>query len=301
MSAEAHTSRRYVFGKLPDGRGSFFAPAILRACAVALLWACASAFVLVAAEQDSHDYVIGPRDVLQIQVFNQPDLSGQYTVEIDGSLSFPLIGRLLAAQQTVRAFEERLLERLSAGYFKSPRVSVAVTEYNSRRVFIIGEVRQPGAYPLAGAMSVIELLALAGGTTQFASGEALALRGGPEATEPVLPTEDEGASKIRINLEALEDGDLSQNVNLLHGDTIFVLRTEVVYVFGEVRNPGQYPIRSGMTVLQALSLAGGATEFAALNRIRIVRSVDGEQTEQQVQLGSAVGPDDIVRVPVRYF
>ena len=104
-----------------------------------------------------------------------------------------------------------------------------------------------------------------------------------------------------MNLDALEEGDFSQNVTLRHGDTIFVPRAEVVYVFGEVREPGQYPIRSGTTVLQALSLAGGSTEFAALNRVRIVRTVDGEQVEIRAELSDAVQPDDIIRVPQRFF
>ena len=272
-----------------------------RIAAALLLAACVPAAGLHAAVQDEADYTIGPRDVLQIHVFNQPELSGPYTVEADGALSFPLIGRIVAGRQTVRAFEQALRERLAAGYFRNPRVTVTIAEYHSRRVFIVGEVRQPGAYPLTGVMSVIELLALAGGTTPLASGEAVAVRGGPQSSGPVLPADGEGVETLRVNLEALEDGDLSQNVMLRSGDTIFVPRTEVVYVFGEVRNPGQYPIRNDTTVLQALSLAGGGTEFAALNRVRIVRTVDGEQVEIRVQLGDVVQPDDIVRVPERFF
>ena len=256
---------------------------------------------LQAAAQGDDDYTIGPRDVLQIQVFNQPDLSGPYTVETDGSLSFPLIGRIDAGEQTVRGFERALRDRLAAGYFRNPRVSVTIAEYRSRRVFIVGEVRQPGTYTLTGTMSVIELLALAGGTTPLASGEAVAVRGGPQSAAPVLPGTRDDAEVLRVNLEALEDGDLTQNLMLRHGDTIFVPRTEVVYVFGEVRNPGQYPMRNDTTVLQALSLAGGGTEFAALNRVRVVRIVNGEQVELRVQLGDTVQPDDIIRVPERFF
>ena len=282
-------------------RASRIARTARRTAAALLLAACLPAAGLAAAAQDEQDYTIGPRDVLQIHVFNQPELSGPYTVETDGALSFPLIGRIVAGRQTVRAFEQALRERLAAGYFRNPRVTVTIAEHRSRRVFIVGEVRQPGAYPLTGAMSVIELLALAGGTTPLASGEAVAVRGGPSSTGPVLPADDEGAGTLRVNLEALEEGDLSQNVMLRHGDTIFVPRTEVVYVFGEVRNPGQYPIRNETTVLQALSLAGGGTEFAALNRVSIVRTVNGEQVEVRAQLGDVVQPDDIVRVPERFF
>ena len=272
----------------------------LRAAAL-LAAACISAAVLGAAGQDEDDYTIGPRDVLRINLFNQPELSGLYTVETDGALSFPLIGRIVAGRQTVRAFERALRERLAAGYFRNPRVTVTIAEYRSRRVFLVGEVRQPGAYPLTGVMSVIELLALAGGTTPLASGEAVVVSDGPEVTGPALPADRDGAETVRVNLEALEDGDLSQNLTLRHGDTVFVPRTEVVYVFGEVRNPGQYPIRNDTTILQALSLAGGGTEFAALNRIRIVRTVGGEQLEFRAQLGDLVQPDDIIRVPERFF
>ena len=266
-----------------------------------LLAACISAASPRAAAQDEHDYIIGPRDVLQIRVFNQPDLSGPYTVESDGTLSFPLIGRIAAGQLTVRAFEQALSDRLAAGYLKSPGVTVTVSDYRSRRIFIIGEVREPAAYTLSGAMSVVELLAMAGGTTEFASGEAVVVRGGPQSSGPVLPTDNEKTSTLRVNLGALESGDLSQNVSLHHGDTIFVLRTEVMYVTGEVRNPGQYPVRSETTVLQALSLAGGSTEFAALNRIQVVRTVNGERVEVHLQLDDMVLPDDTILVPVRFF
>ena len=275
-------------------------PALATAALVVAV-TCVLAANVRAAGQDEPDYTIGPRDVLQIHVFNQPDLSGTYTVETDGALSFPLIGRIGAADQTVRSFEQLLRDRLAAGYFRNPRVSVTVAEYHSRNVFIVGEVRQPGAYPLSGAMSVIELLAVAGSTTPLASGEVVVVRAGGRLDGPLLPGDADDAETFRVNLDALEEGDFSQNVALRDGDTIFVPRAEVVYVFGEVRAPGQYPIRSGTTVLQALSLAGGSTEFAALNRVRIVRTVDGEQVEIRAELSDAVQPDDIIRVPQRFF
>ena len=268
----------------------------IAASVLAMAWAL-SAHLPATAQ----DYRIGPRDVVQVHVYNQPDLSGLYTVEADGTISFPLIGRIAAGDLTLPAFERALRERLAAGYFRNPRVSVAVAEYHSRRVFIIGEVRQPGAYPLTGEVSVIELLALAGGTTPLASGEAVAARAGESSEGPVLPDDGEAVETVRVNLEALAEGDLSHNLTLRHGDTVFVPRADVVYVLGEVRNPGQYPIRNDTSVLQALSLAGGGTEFAALNRVRVVRTVDGEQFEFRVQLGDVVRPDDIIRVPQRFF
>ena len=278
----------------------------VRAAAV-LVAACALAAGLATAGQDDTAradtaYSIGPGDVLSIRVFNQADLSGPYTVETDGAVSFPLIGRIAARGLTVRAFEQALRDRLAAGYFRNPRVSVSIAEYRSQRVFIVGEARQPGVFPLTGAMGVIELLALAGGTTPLASGEVVVVRAGRPAGGPVLPDDPADAATFRVDLEAIERGDFSQDVTLRHGDTIFVPRADVVYVFGEVREPGQYPVRRGTTVLQVLSLAGGGTEFAALNRVRIVRTLDdGEQVEIRAALSDVVQPDDIVRVPERFF
>jgi len=109
------------------------------------------------------------------------------------------------------------------------------------------------------------------------------------------------AEVIRVDIRDLQRGSLSQNVQLFDGDTVFVPRAELVYVFGEVKNPGSYPIRSDTTVLQALSLAGGATERAALNRIRIVRMVKGEKKEIRAKLDDLVQPGDTIIVPERYF
>ena len=269
------------------------------AVALTILCLCGAS---AAAFQNGQDYRIGVQDVLEISLFNQPELSGRYTVETDGAFSFPLIGRVLAAGHTVEQLEETLQTRLLDGYFRNPRVTVAVAEYKSQRVFVVGEVRSPGAYPLAAETSLIEILALAG-PTPTASGAAVVVRAGGRT--PVgnggAPRTADNADTVRVNLRDLESGDLSRNLLLRDGDTVFVPRAEVVYVFGEVREPGSYPIQEGMTVLQALSLAGGSTEFAALNRLTIMRVVDGEQVEIRVRLDDLVRRDDTIRVPVKFF
>ena len=256
-----------------------------------------------AASQNGQDYRIGVQDILEISLFNQPELSGRFTVETDGAFSFPLIGRVAAAGRTVEQLEEILRVRLRDGYFRNPRVTVAVAEYRSRQVFVMGEVRSPGAYPLAADTSLIEILALAGSVTTQASATAVVVRGGgrPPGDGANGPPPTEDADTVRVNLRDLQAGDLSRNVLLRHGDTVFIPRAEVVYVFGEVRSPGSFPIQEGMTVLQALSLAGGSTEFAALNRITAMRIVDGEQVEVRVQLDDLVQRDDTIRVPVKFF
>ena len=253
-----------------------------------------------AASQTAADYVIGAQDVLQISVFNQADLGGRYAVEADGTFSFPLIGRVTAGGRTIRALEQALKDRLADGFFRDPQITVAVEEYRSQRVFVVGEVRQPGTYPLTGDMSLIEALAGAGSSTASAAGEAVIVRA-EGAGRPVLPGEDEATTVIRVDLRQLQSGALSQNVALRDGDTIFVPRAETLYVFGEVRNPGSYPVLRDTTVLQALSLAGGVTQFGALNRVRIVRIVEGEQTEISVELTDLVRPGDTVIVPEKFF
>ena len=253
-----------------------------------------------AAAQPDTDYTLGPRDVLHINVFNETELSGEYTVESDGTLSFPLIGRIEAAGLTLPAFEDLLRARLADGYFREPRITAAIAEHRSRRVFVIGEVRQPGAYPLTGRMSLIEALATAGSTSPLAADEALIVRA-DHADGPLLPHDEADSETIRIDLRELRTGTLAQNVMLRDGDTVFVPRAETVYVFGEVRQPGSYPVRADTTVLQVLSLAGGATEFGALNRVRISRIVNGKQTEIRVDLTDVVQPDDTVIVPERFF
>ena len=249
-------------------------------------------------------YVIGPQDVLLITVWDQPDLSGKFTVETDGSFTFPLIGRLAASGLTLRDLEAELRKRLADGYFKAPQVSVAVEQYRSQRIFVIGEVRSPGAYQLTGDMTLIEALARAGSTTTEAAGEAVISRppAGKAATAPVLPNPDEGVEVIRVNIRDLQSGQLSQNVALRDGDTIYVPRAETIYVFGQVRSPGAYPLRTmDTTVLQALSLAGGITDRGSTGRIKIVRLVNGQKKELNAKVGDPVKPGDTIIVRERFF
>src|SRR5690242_3937213 len=120
---------------------------------------CIVAGSTITRAQSAADYVIGPQDVLAITVFDQNDLSGRYAVETDGTFTFPLIGRVTASGSTLREFENELKRRLADGYFKNPQLTVSVEQYRSQRVFVMGEVRQPGPVPLTGGMTLIEALA----------------------------------------------------------------------------------------------------------------------------------------------
>ena len=270
-------------------------PARALACILAT-WSAA-----VVAQSPPADYVVGPQDVLTVQVFDQPDLGGKYTVETDGTFSFPLIGRVTAGGLTLRKVESELKKQLADGYFTNPQVTVAVEQYRSRRVFVMGEVRSPGPVSLTGDMTLIEALARAGSTLPSASGEIAIVRPAQGTNGPTLPTAESEADILRARIRDLESGRRNQNIELRDGDTIFVPRAESVYVFGEVKSPGAYIIQNDTTVLQALSLAGGVSEDGAMNRIKIVRLVNGVKSELKADLGDPVKPGDTIMIPRKYF
>ena len=245
------------------------------------------------------DYIVGPQDLLRISVWNQDDVSGQYTVESDGTFTFPLVGRVDTRGLTLRALETELTKMLADGFFKNPQVTVSVIEYRSQRIFVVGELRNPGTYPLTGGMSLIEAIARAGSTTPDSADHALILRSS-HARGPLLPGQDGAAETIRVDIRSLETGE-SQRVLLRGGDTVFVPRALNAFVFGHVRTPGSYPVTKSTTVLQALSLAGGVTEYAATNRVKVVRVVDGQERHIKVKLNDLVQPGDTIIVPARFF
>jgi polysaccharide export outer membrane protein len=268
---------------------------------VAIVVSVIAAMGATAAAQISN-YMIGAQDVLTISVFDEPSLSGKYAVELDGSLSFPLVGRLKAAGLSLRDFESDLRNRLASGYFRNPRITVAIEQYRSQRVFVVGAVKDPGTYSLTGDMSLIEVLSKAGSTTDSAGDEVMLIRGHGR-TSATLP--DAGAADddvIRVNLKDFQAGPAAaRNLALNDGDTIYVPRAQVVYVFGQVKNPGSYAVQSDTTVLQVLSLAGGVLPTGAMNRLQVIRVVAGEKKEFKVKLTEGVNPGDTIVVPERYF
>lgn len=263
------------------------------------------------------DYVVGPNDVLTITSPDDRTLSGRFTVEADHTFTYPLVGRVRAGGLTLRDVEATIEQQLlDGGFFKNPQILVAIEQYRSQKVFVVGEVRAPGAYALSGDMRLAEALALAGSTLPTASGEAVivpsgdtsmlvssklgtsAVNAGPDAAAP----EAAEASVIRVNLTELQQGVISHNQPLQPGDTIFVLRAESIYVLGQVKNPGTYALPQGTaTMLQALALAGGVTDRGATSRLEVVRTVDGKPKKERVTLDDELRPGDTVVVPARFF
>jgi protein involved in polysaccharide export with SLBB domain len=124
------------------------------------------------------DYVLGVGDKIQITVFNEEDLSGEFVVSSTGTISLPLIGEVKAAGETATQIQQTITNKLSEGYMKSPHVSLQVSSY--RPFFIVGEVMKPGSYTYVNGMTVINAVALAGGYTYRADKDDIKLKhGGP--------------------------------------------------------------------------------------------------------------------------
>lgn len=243
------------------------------------------------------EYVIGAQDVLNVTVFGEPDASrAGVTVDDDGTIDCPYIGRVKAAGQTTRALELDLKQRLSKGLFVNPSVSVEIVKYRSKTVTVQGMVRAPGEFKLEGNVSIMSVLAQAGSMTPDAGSYVVITRYG---SPPGAPAGTEAAAQqIRVPRRDLESG-RAQAITLQDRDTIFVPKAETVFVLGYVRQTGPIVYEDGLTVERALSLAGGATERAATSRITIERIVDGKLQRIRVRLTDPVLPNDTIKVPQR--
>jgi polysaccharide export outer membrane protein len=256
---------------------------------------------------DPATYVIGANDVLAVTVFNQAQLSGKFGVEADGTFGMPLVGRVQVGGLTIRGAEAEITKRLAAGYLNDPRVSVTVEQYRSQQVFVMGEVRQPGSVQFTGSLTLIEALARVGATTDRAGTEVVIVRpragapGGAPAVPPAAPGTDSQSETLTVDLLKLQEGMLSQNVALKAGDTVFVPKASTVFVSGQVKTEGEYVIRAGMTVRQAIALAGGVTDRGSTSRIQIVRRVNGANVTVNVRLEDVVQAGDTIVVRERYL
>jgi polysaccharide export outer membrane protein len=232
-------------------------------------------------------------------------------VQEDGTMPFPFIGRIKAENLTARELEEALALRLSQGFIRDPQVTVVVEEFRSKTVFVVGEVSRPGTYALGGSMTVMEMLAKAG-PAAGAGTEVIIVRPLVEVTGPVLPEDvvreggagpglERQAEIIRVNIRDIQRGRLDQNVTLRPNDTVFVAPAARFFVLGEVRSPGAFPFEPGLTVRQAISMAGGFSPDASTSRIRIIRQVDGKSKEVKVKLDDLFRPDETIIVKARLF
>lgn len=259
-------------------------------------------------------YEIGPRDVLDIRVYDEPDLSKEAVVAGDGTVTVPLLGSVAVSGLTTEQAEMLLRRRLGEKYLVNPQVFVSVKEYNARRVVVLGSVKNPGPYALTGETRLVDLISRAGGVVAEGGKNIVlvrALTARPASAPVTAAAPVTSAAPIVIDaMRLLRHGDHALNYVVNAGDMVFVPKSDGVYVYGQVKKPGVVPYRDGLTVLQAVSLAEGLTTGADADSVRVIRSDRGREKTLQVNLDAVADnkaadvrlkPEDIVVVPESFF
>ncbi len=252
-----------------------------------------------AVDNDDHPPLVkfGPADLLEISVYNVPELATRARVSNSGEIYLPLIDYVHVAGLTQEETQSLIEKRLEdGGFVRNPHVTIFVDEAASQGVTLLGEVAKPGIYPDTADHKLYQILSQAGGFTSTASRKvAIIRRGHPDP--------------IRVDLPRDLADDLSGNVDVLPGDTVTVPRAPIIYVVGDVGRPSGLLVDNGsMTVLQALALAGGPNHTAKMGSVSIIhKSASGSMTETRIHLKKileAKAPDltlkadDILFVPM---
>jgi polysaccharide export outer membrane protein len=218
---------------------------------------------------------ISAGDMLDVTVFDTPELSGKLRVDDHGNVTLPLAGDVtvstLTAEQAGHAIEMKLL---ATAILKDPHVLVTVLEYSTQGVTVLGEVKQPGVYPLQGPHVVLDLISAAGGFTSDA-GEVVTITHRDEPNNPIV-----------LKLGTKPGGTTGSSIDIRPGDTILVSHAGIVYVLGDVGKPGGFLIQrtNNLTVLKAVALAQGTNKTAALNSAKLIHQSDGERVEVALPL-----------------
>jgi polysaccharide export outer membrane protein len=261
------------------------------------------------------NYVLGPGDQLSLAVESLPDEFALRTFRIDlgGDINLPLAGRIHAGGLTIGEFEGKTEQRL-VRFVKDPQVVVTITEFNSQPISILGAVNNAGVKQIVGRKTLFEVLSLAGGLRPDAGSAIKITRNLNQGPIPLpdAKTDPTGQFSVAsVNVKAvLNATNPAENIVILPGDVISVSKADVIYAVGSVTRPGGFPLNQdvSLSALQVLSLAGGLTQTAALEKAQILRSVPGssEHTETAVNLkrimaGKApdiqLQPNDILFVP----
>ncbi len=239
------------------------------------------------------NYVLGPEDVINIDVFNVPELSKKVRVANDGMIILPLIGRVQAAGLTAEELRKELADKWGENYLQDPQVTVYVNEFKAKPVSIIGAVEKPGLYSLAGQRTLIEVLSMAGGfgkknTSPAGRTVVITRKSGFKDLQPVDGMHVRGPDQIEVDLNRLlYTKDEALNIEIKPLDIISVSKADVIYVSGAVKRPGGFVLedRPTITVLQAITMAEGFTGSASKGGARIWRTnQDGSRTEVPVNI-----------------
>lgn len=246
-------------------------------------------------------YRIGVGDTLAVNIWDEPKLNGGYDVLPDGTITMPLAGTFRASGFTGPELAHRIANRLSAVFRKRPEVTVTVKGMGNNFFYISGAVGKTGPVAFSHNIRLLQAIILAGGASPAADEDHV-----------VLIRNDQPRT---LSIEKLDQGkDLSNNIRIHPQDIIIVpLKTDQIYMMGEVAAPGAYYFNKGMTVMQALIQAHGWSQFASTGSIRIIRkSKDGTkkiihidvghiEDEKKTEPKEYLHPGDLIYVPQRMF
>jgi len=225
-------------------------------------------------------YRIGPGDLLELKVFEVKELDQVVRVSEDGSITIPLLGRVMVEGLTQEGVVKKLTELLQAKYVKNPQVTIFIKEYKNQQVAVIGAVENAGSYELVGRKNLLQIISMAGGFSETAGNEIFILREGPDGA----------TSTVSIDLkDLLVNGNQALNIPIEPNDVINVpIDREIrVFVMGRVTRPGavKAKLSEGITLFQAIADAGGLAEGAKESAISITRKDKaGKETKIRVNL-----------------
>ena len=254
------------------------------------------------AQMAKESLLIGPGDQLHIQVAETPEMEQHPRVTDAGEVPVEGAGNVKVAGLTPAAAAIAIQDQLIArNYMRHPVVLVAVEQFATQAVSVLGEVRAPGAYPIGTPRSILDVLALAGGLTPVADRNIIIERRG------------DPANLIRYNYSNIPSQAVDAQVYINPGDIIVVAKAGIVYVVGDVNHPGAFPMannESNMTMLEALALAGGLTKTAKQSQARLIRKKnDGSYSDEKISVGDlqqgkipdmAMQPGDVLYVPFSF-
>lgn len=292
---------------------------------VAILLLAITAYLFPALAAANNDYMIGPKDVVTIKVFDEDELNRTETVDAEGNIRFPLLKQVEVGGLTVRQAEKKIEELLGKRFLVNPHVSIEIKEYNANKVYVLGAVKKPGYYSLTGQTTLLEILSNAGGISDNGGQSIILVRGATQnqdTLQKILNAEKNRKDEIEDFTEEgvlapiaidghklLNEGDIRLNYTLKGGDVVYVPVVRQVFVIGEVKRPGGIKYTEGITLLKAISLTGGLTTMAK-KKVLIKRVVKGEEKKIKVNLNSVIKDtekdvpliaDDVIVVPRRLF
>ncbi len=269
------------------------------------------------AQGENKKYLIGPRDVLSLTIYagGEEQQSVKLTVSEKGMINVPFIGTVKAAGLTISELRSKILEPLARDYFVNPEINLYIEEYHSLEYYITGAVNSPGLYQTSSEQTLLTLIAKAGGVISGRYKLAYILRGsakrieGEEDLKKLINTKKPESIDL---IKLLDKGDMSKNIKLRPGDVVYIpLEEEIkneltISVEGEVKNPGIFPFKPGLTALKACLMAGGFDKFAAPNRAKIVRKKGEKQIVIKINLNKVregeipdmeLKPGDLINIP----